>query len=143
MSKTKMQLKSKSKIWHQPEYFIHTTKLTLLYDIKQNKMETVKISKTNSSISIYYFTRACSAILLLHKYPSIALRQSRHDCSCCVNVNGKILKIIFLIISILSGSSGSLFPTPPIFRPSNSCGKKKWRTRLWCFEWISKQDAND
>ena len=34
-----------------------------------------KISKTNSSISIYYFTRACSAILLLRKYPSIALRQ--------------------------------------------------------------------
>ena len=67
MSKTKMQLKTKSKIWHQPEYFIHTTKLTLLYDIKQNKMETVKISKTNSSISIYYFTRACSAILLLLK----------------------------------------------------------------------------
>ena len=71
-----------------------------------------KISKTNSSISIYYFTRACSAILLLRKYPSIALRQSRHDCSCCVNVNGKILKIICLIISILSGSSGSFFPTP-------------------------------
>ena len=101
-------------------------------------MQTVKISKTNSSISIYYFTRACSAILLLRKYPSIALRQSRHDCSCCVNVNGKILKIIFLIISILSGSSGSLFPT------LWSVIRVKFRKQimLWCLIFHSAELQN-